>query len=56
MCASCWSVTCRLTTATTAWQDAAQCLAEAARGGDPIDVSIALQMAFVMEGGQCRPM
>jgi hypothetical protein len=39
----------------TAWQHAARCLAEAARGGDPIDVSIALHMAFVMGGGECRP-
>jgi hypothetical protein len=37
------------------WQHVAACLNEAARGGDPINVSVPLQMVPSMEGVECRP-
>jgi hypothetical protein len=37
------------------WQHVAKCLAEAARGGDTVDVSVPLQIVLSMEGVECRP-
>jgi hypothetical protein len=38
------------------WQHVAKQLAEAARGAvDPIHVTVALQIVFMLEGVECRP-
>ena len=37
------------------WQHVAAQLAEAAGGGDIMDVSIALRLALMLEGVTCRP-
>lgn len=36
------------------WRDVAAYLAEAARGGDVVDLMVSLRMALSLEGVQCR--
>jgi hypothetical protein len=37
------------------WQHVAKCLDEAARGVDPVHVTVALQIVLMFEGVECRP-
>jgi len=37
------------------WRHVSENLTAAAKGGDLLDVSIALRMAFAMQGVECRP-
>jgi len=43
------------TRAKSTWQHVAKCLDEAARGADPVQVSVALQIVLMLEGVECRP-
>jgi len=43
------------TRAKSTWQHVAKCLDEAARGVDPVHVTVALQIVLMFEGVECRP-